>query len=43
MRWLAATVPPSGPPTLVHNDFKLDNVMLDPGSPIGSKRYSIGK
>lgn len=33
MRWLAATVPPSGPPTLVHNDFKLDNVMLDPGSP----------
>lgn len=33
MRWLAATVPPSGPATLVHNDFKLDNVMLDSGNP----------
>jgi aminoglycoside phosphotransferase (APT) family kinase protein len=31
--WLAVTVPPSGPPTLVHNDFKLDNVMLDSNSP----------
>jgi aminoglycoside phosphotransferase (APT) family kinase protein len=31
--WLAATIPPSGPPTLVHNDFKLDNVMLDEESP----------
>ena len=31
--WLAATVPPSGAPTLVHNDFKLDNVMLDSNSP----------
>lgn len=29
MGWLAATIPPSGPPTLVHNDFKLDNVMID--------------
>ncbi|HUA82878.1 MAG TPA: phosphotransferase family protein [Bryobacteraceae bacterium] len=27
--WLAETLPPSPPPTLVHNDFKLDNVMLD--------------
>ena len=26
---LAATIPPSGAPTLVHNDFKLDNVMLE--------------
>ena len=26
---LAATIPASGRPTLVHNDFKLDNVMLD--------------
>lgn len=33
MVWLAATIPPSGPPTLVHNDFKLDNVMLDPSNP----------
>lgn len=31
--WLAATLPASGPPTLVHNDFKLDNVMLDEHSP----------
>ena len=33
MKWLASTIPPSGHPTLVHNDFKLDNVMLDPASP----------
>jgi aminoglycoside phosphotransferase (APT) family kinase protein len=33
MAWLAATVPPSGPPSLVHNDFKLDNVMLDETTP----------
>jgi aminoglycoside phosphotransferase (APT) family kinase protein len=31
--WLAATIPPSGRPTLVHNDFKLDNVMIDQRSP----------
>ena len=35
--WLSARMPvdpdPSHPPTLVHNDFKLDNVMLDPRSP----------
>ncbi len=34
MRWLADSIPESGPATLVHNDFKLDNVMLvaaDPG------------
>lgn len=30
MEWLTATIPPSGPPTLVHNDFKLDNVMIAP-------------
>ena len=32
--WLANNLPPAGPATLVHNDFKLDNVMLataDPG------------
>ena len=28
MAWLAARIPPSGPPTLVHNDYKLDNVMF---------------
>jgi aminoglycoside phosphotransferase (APT) family kinase protein len=28
MAWIAATIPPSGTPALVHNDFKLDNVML---------------
>jgi aminoglycoside phosphotransferase (APT) family kinase protein len=33
MAWLIQTVPPSGEPTLVHNDFKLDNVMVDSGSP----------
>ena len=33
MAWLAATIPASGTPTLVHNDFKLDNVMLDEASP----------
>lgn len=32
--WLRENVPPSGAPALVHNDYKLDNVMLaadDPG------------
>lgn len=29
IRWLAARIPVSGPPTLVHNDYKLDNVMID--------------
>ncbi len=33
MTWLAASIPLSGPPTLVHNDFKLDNVMLDARTP----------
>jgi aminoglycoside phosphotransferase (APT) family kinase protein len=31
--WLASTIPASGAPTLVHNDFKLDNVMLDSSTP----------
>ena len=30
-RWLIEHIPASGPPTLVHNDFKLDNLMLDAG------------
>ncbi|MEP6533856.1 MAG: phosphotransferase family protein [Bryobacteraceae bacterium] len=32
--WLAAALPVSGPATIVHNDYKLDNIMLnaeDPG------------
>jgi len=33
MTWLAQTIPPSGTPALVHNDFKLDNVMLDAATP----------
>lgn len=28
IEWLKATAPPELPPTLVHNDFKLDNLML---------------
>jgi aminoglycoside phosphotransferase (APT) family kinase protein len=30
--WLEANQVPDGPPTLLHNDFKLDNVLLDPDS-----------
>lgn len=35
--WLRANMPASPPPTLVHNDYKLDNVMFspaDPGQPV---------
>ncbi len=28
--WLAAHMPVSGAPTLLHNDFKYDNIVLDP-------------
>jgi aminoglycoside phosphotransferase (APT) family kinase protein len=31
--WLQAHLPVSPPPTLVHNDFKLDNTMLDAADP----------
>jgi aminoglycoside phosphotransferase (APT) family kinase protein len=34
MRWLAADIPESGPPAIVHNDYKLDNVMLDSAEPV---------
>ncbi len=37
IRYLAGTLPPSGRPTLVHNDYKLDNVMLDiPNNRVGA-------
>src|SRR5262249_7732889 len=29
--WLAAHIPPSPRATIIHNDFKYDNVVLDPG------------
>lgn len=32
-RWLAERIPPSLPPVLLHNDYKLDNLMLDRGDP----------
>lgn len=32
MAWLASAIPESSATTLVHNDFKLDNVMLDPNA-----------
>src|SRR5579884_2472242 len=33
MAWLSQTLPPSPAPALIHNDFKLDSVMLDERSP----------
>ncbi|MCC6902179.1 MAG: phosphotransferase family protein [Polyangiaceae bacterium] len=32
-RWLAERLPPDGAPALIHNDFKLDNVVLEPNDP----------
>lgn len=32
-RWLRANVPESPAPTLIHNDFKLNNLLLDPADP----------
>lgn len=31
--WLRENQPPEGPPSLIHNDYKLDNVMLAPNDP----------
>jgi len=33
IEWLSVRLPASTRPTLVHNDFKLDNIMLDPRNP----------
>jgi aminoglycoside phosphotransferase (APT) family kinase protein len=33
LAWLAAQMPPSGPAALLHNDYRLDNVLLDPADP----------
>ena len=33
MEWLSARMPESHAATVVHNDFKLDNAMLDPADP----------
>jgi aminoglycoside phosphotransferase (APT) family kinase protein len=32
-RWLLAELPGSPPPTLVHNDWRLDNMAVDPADP----------
>lgn len=32
-RWLAENMPRSGPPTLVHNDWRLDNMAVAPDDP----------
>ncbi|WP_174733067.1 phosphotransferase family protein [Mesobacillus harenae] len=37
-KWLVENIPSSPPPTIVHNDFKLNNMMLsssDPGTVVG--------
>jgi aminoglycoside phosphotransferase (APT) family kinase protein len=32
-RWLVTNLPASGPPTLVHNDWRLDNMAVSPDDP----------
>jgi aminoglycoside phosphotransferase (APT) family kinase protein len=32
-RWLAERLPRESPPSMIHNDFKYDNLVLDPGDP----------
>jgi aminoglycoside phosphotransferase (APT) family kinase protein len=35
MAWLEAKIPPeSDHPSIIHNDFKLDNIVLDPSDPL---------
>jgi aminoglycoside phosphotransferase (APT) family kinase protein len=31
--WLSTNIPDSGPPTLIHNDFKLNNLIVEPTRP----------
>lgn len=31
--WLSTNLPPSGPPTLIHNDWRLDNMAVSPDDP----------
>ncbi len=38
IRWLQDRLPPSPAPTLVHNDYKLDNIMLDSAAVSGPAR-----
>src|SRR5215471_7586087 len=33
VKWLSARIPPPLSPSLIHNDYKLDNIMLDAGKP----------
>jgi aminoglycoside phosphotransferase (APT) family kinase protein len=33
VQWLAANIPPPIAPSLIHNDYKLDNIMLESGAP----------
>jgi aminoglycoside phosphotransferase (APT) family kinase protein len=33
VQWLAANIPPPLAPSLIHNDYKLDNIMLAAGAP----------
>lgn len=33
VHWLERHLPPSPPPTLIHNDWRLDNMALDPDDP----------
>src|SRR5262249_20672412 len=33
VKWLSARIPPPSPPSLIHNDYKLDNIMLDAAAP----------
>jgi aminoglycoside phosphotransferase (APT) family kinase protein len=42
--WLEANQVPDGAPTLLHNDFKLDNVLLDPATlaPVGVLDWDQG-
>jgi aminoglycoside phosphotransferase (APT) family kinase protein len=30
--WMQGNVPPDGPPAFIHNDYKYDNLVLDPGN-----------